>query len=146
MKEKFIPIRNGLIAAALLLGIYTMLVSFVSGFEFMLDQLSRFWYFITALASGFGIQVGLYSYLKNSIKQNASPRVIAVSGTTSTVAMISCCAHYLVNLLPILGTVGIITVISQYQVQLFWVGLAFNLAGIVYVGNRVYRFSKIYEK
>ncbi|KKR77071.1 MAG: hypothetical protein UU21_C0001G0125 [Candidatus Levybacteria bacterium GW2011_GWA2_40_8] len=146
MKEKFIPIRNGLIAAALLLGIYTMLVSFVSGFEFMLDQLSRFWYFITALASGFGIQVGLYSYLKNSIKQNASPRVIAVSGTTSTVAMISCCAHYLVNLLPILGTVGIITVISQYQVQLFWVGLAFNLAGIVYIGNRVYRFSKIYEK
>jgi len=139
MKEKFIPIRNGLIAAALLLGIYTMLVSFVSGFEFMLDQLSRFWYFITALASGFGIQVGLYSYLKNSIKQNASPRVIAVSGTTSTVAMISCCAHYLVNLLPILGTVGIITVISQYQVQLFWVGL-------VYIGNRVYRFSKIYEK
>ena len=146
MKEKFIPIRNGLIAAALLLGIYTMLVSFVSGFEFMLDQLSRFWYFITALASGFGIQVGLYSYLKNSIKQNASPRVIAVSGTTSTVAMISCCAHFLVNLLPILGTVGIITVISQYQVQLFWVGLAFNLAGIVYIGNRVYRFSKIYEK
>ena len=108
--------------------------------------IQKYWILILLLIGGFGIQVGLYSYLKNSIKQNASPRVIAVSGTTSTVAMISCCAHYLVNLLPILGTVGIITVISQYQVQLFWVGLAFNLAGIVYIGNRVYRFSKIYEK
>ncbi|MEK9178630.1 MAG: hypothetical protein AAB801_02505 [Patescibacteria group bacterium] len=142
MKEKFIPVRNGVFAAVLLLAVYVAIVSFVSGFEFMLGQLSKFWYFITLLASGFGIQVGLYSYLKNAVKQNASTGVLAVSGTTSTAAMISCCAHYLVNLLPILGAVGIITVISQYQVELFWVGLAFNFAGIVYMANKVYRFSK----
>ena len=135
-------IRNGFLATLALLVIYISIVSFVSGWDFAQSQFRQFWYFIITLAVGFGTQVSLYTYLKNAIKQNASPRVLAVSGTTSTAAMISCCAHYLVNLLPILGAVGVITVISQYQVQLFWVGLAFNFAGIVYMVNKVYRFSK----
>lgn len=138
----FKSIRNGSIAALILLGVYVIVVSFVSGWDFAQVQFSKFWYFILTLALGFGIQVGLYTYLKNAIKQNASSRVLAVSGATSTAAMISCCAHYLVNLLPILGAVGIITIISQYQVQLFWVGLVFNFAGIVYMANKVYKFSK----
>ena len=79
---KFVAIRNGIIAGAILLGIYVSLVSLISGWEFMLKQLSQFWYFILGLAIGFGTQAGLYSYLKNAIKQNASPKVLAVSGTT----------------------------------------------------------------
>ena len=74
--------------------------------------------------------------------KNTSKSVVAVSGTASTAAMLSCCAHYLVNILPILGAVGIITVISSYQVQLFWVGLIFNLLGISYLANRAYRFTR----
>lgn len=136
-------IRNGSTATLILLAVYVAIVSFVSGWDFMLDQFYQFWYFVIILAIGFGIQIGLYSYLKNAIHhQNTSGRVLAVSGTTSTAAMISCCAHYLVNLLPILGTVGVVTVISQYQVQLFWVGIAFNLVGILYMGSRVIKFSK----
>ncbi|MBP9815529.1 MAG: hypothetical protein KBC63_04365 [Candidatus Levybacteria bacterium] len=136
-------IRNGSTATLILLAVYVAIVSFVSGWDFMLDQFYQFWYFVITLAIGFGIQIGLYSYLKNAIHhQNTSGKVLAVSGTTSTAAMISCCAHYLVNLLPILGIVGVVTVISQYQVQLFWVGIAFNLVGILYMGSRVIKFSK----
>lgn len=136
-------IRNGSTATLILLAVYVAIVSFVSGWDFMLDQFYQFWYFVITLAIGFGIQIGLYSYLKNAIHhQNTSGRVLAISGTTSTAAMISCCAHYLVNLLPILGTVGVVTVISQYQVQLFWVGITFNLVGILYMGSRVIKFSK----
>lgn len=137
-----VSIRNGIIATVVLLIIYVAIVSLVSGWEFMLDQLSQFWYYILSLAGGFGIQIGLYSYLKNAIQHKTSGRVLAISGTTSTAAMISCCAHYLVNLLPILGTVGIITIISQYQVQLFWIGLIFNAAGIGYMLNRIRKFRK----
>lgn len=138
----FKSIRNAGIATLALLGVYIVIVSLVSGWDFMLDQFSQFWYFVLSLAIGFGIQVGLYSYLKNVIQHNISSRVLAVSGTTSTAAMISCCAHYLVNLLPILGTVGIITVISQYQVQFFWVGLVFNFAGILYMLNKVIKYTR----
>ncbi len=143
MKDNvFKSIRNGSIAALILLGVYVIVVSFVSGWDFAQDQFSKFWYYIVTLAIGFGIQVGLYSYLRNSIKGSVSRRVMVTSGATSTAAMISCCAHYLVNLLPILGAVGVITVISQYQIQLFWIGLAFNFAGIAYMANKVYKYTR----
>ena len=135
-------IWKGGLATGVLLVIYVTVVTLVSGWDFAMDQFGQYWYFTVSLAMGFGVQMGLYSYLKSSMKQNVSPVVAATTGTTSTAAMISCCAHYLVNLLPILGTVGVITIISQYQIQLFWVGLAFNFAGIVYMANKVYEFRK----
>src|SRR3989304_9660175 len=110
---------------------------------FAQSQFAKYWYFIVLLSFGFDIQVGLYTYLKNSIrKQNISAKVLAVSGSTSGAVMISCCSHYLVNILPILGISGFITFVTQYQVQFFWVGLALNLAGIAYMSNKVYLFSQ----
>lgn len=132
----------GTAGAATLLGVYLLVLSAVSGWEFTLSQFFEFWYFIVALAAGFGIQLGLYSYLRNAIvRRGASGRVLAVSGSTSTAAMISCCAHYLTNVLPVLGAAGIVTLVAQYQVQLFWVGLASNMAGILYMGNKVLKFA-----
>jgi Cu+-exporting ATPase len=109
----------------------------------MLDQFAQFWPFVIALAVGFGVQVGLYTFLRNAVHAaHGSGKVVAVSGTTSGAAMVSCCAHYLVNLLPALGATGLITLVGQYQVELFWFGLAANAAGIGYVGSRVIRFAK----
>ena len=56
--------------------------------------------------------------------------------------MISCCTHYLANLLPIVGAAGLVTLATQYQIELFWVGLAFNAAGIVYIGSKVAAAAK----
>ena len=133
---------KGFLAVFLLLIFYFSTVTLISGWGFSKDQFSKFWYFILILAFGFGIQVGLYSYLKSAIHQNVSAKILATSGATSTAAMISCCAHYLVNVLPILGATGIITFISQYQIQFFWMGLVFNFAGITYMAGKVHRFSK----
>jgi Cu+-exporting ATPase len=102
-----------------------------------------FWYFIVSLAAGFGIQIGLYTYLSSAVRRmGMSGKVVAVSGTTSTAAMISCCAHYLTNIQPVLGAAGLVALVAQYQVELFWFGLACNLAGITYMVNRVVRFSR----
>jgi Cu+-exporting ATPase len=68
--------------------------------------------------------------------------VIAASGTTSTAAMISCCAHYLTNVAPVLGATGLVAFAAQFQVELFWVGLAFNAAGIAYVGTMLWKATK----
>ena len=132
---------NGILATTILLTVYITVVSLVSGWIFAQEQFRQFWYFVVTLAIGFGVQVGLYSYLKSIVK-GVTPSVVATSGVTSTVAMVSCCAHYLVNIFPILGAVGIITVISQYQIQLFWVGLAFNFAGISYMANKVVKATR----
>lgn len=132
------PICWGSLASVLLLAVYFGAVSLISGWDFASEQFAEFWYFIVALALGFGIQVGLYSHLRQLVGgQAASGKVVAATGTTSTAAMVSCCAHYLVNILPIIGVTGFLGLIAQYQAQLFWLGLAFNLAGILYIAPKV---------
>ena len=133
---------KGFLGTSLLLIFYFSIVTLISGWDFAQGQFFKYWYFIVVLAFGFGVQIGLYAYLKEAIQgQNHLGKVVAVSGTTSAVAMISCCSHYLVNILPIIGITGLITIISQFQVQLFWVGLAFNLGGITFMANRIFRYS-----
>jgi len=135
----------GLAASSLLLAIYFSIVSLISGFEFAQDQFRQFWYFVVSLAAGFGIQIGLYIYLRRIIKHHNMTgigKTVAVTGATSTLAMISCCAHYLANIIPILGIAGFLTVVAQYQVQFFWAGLAFNLFGIIYVGRKIILFRQ----
>lgn len=137
------PIIFGLASALTLIGLYWILVDLISGQEFAVAQFSSYWYFFIGLALGFGIQIGLYVYLKKLISdEKASGRVVAVSGAASTAAMLACCAHYLANILPIIGVAGVISVIGQYQVELFWVGLAFNLSGIGYIINKIRKFSR----
>lgn len=134
----------GLMGTTALLAVYFSVVSLISGWPFALDQFSQFWYFIVSLAIGFGIQLGLYTYLKNAVHQkNASVEILAISGTTSTATMLSCCAHYLVNILPIIGATGIISLIGQYQTELFLVGLAFNIGGIAYISRKVIIFHRL---
>lgn len=133
----------GVLATAGLLGFYFLILSLVSDWAFTVDQFVTYWYYIISLAIGFGIQIGLFTYLRSSIQNHCSSgKVVAVSGTTSTVAMISCCAHYLVNILPIIGATGLITLVGQYQVELFWVGLASNAAGILYIASKMVQFSR----
>ncbi|PJC36826.1 hypothetical protein CO046_03700 [Candidatus Peregrinibacteria bacterium CG_4_9_14_0_2_um_filter_53_11] len=134
---------KGIIASLILLGAYFLILTLVSGWDFAVDQFLDYWYFVLSLAFGFGIQVGLFVYLKNAVhSKNLSKGVLAATGTTSTVAMISCCAHYLVNILPVLGVTGLVTFVAQYQMELFGLGLLSNLLGIAYILRRIYFFHK----
>lgn len=144
-KTKAKILFKALIAVISLLLFYFVIVSAISGWNFALSQFESYWYFFVSLALGFGIQIGLYSYLKQLIKNSnmvMSGKTVAVTGTTSTIAMISCCAHYLANIVPLLGIAGALSVIAQYQVNIFWIGLAFNIFGIVFIGNKIIKFRK----
>ena len=128
----------GLTASLVLLAIYIGLLTLLSGWPFALDEFRRYAPYILALAAGFGVQVGLYAYLRRLVSgPGAHGKAVAASGTVSATAMVSCCTHYLANLLPILGASGLVLFVSQYQVELFWVGLLFNAAGIAFMGTKV---------
>jgi Cu+-exporting ATPase len=147
MNQRKIVTRSavlGVLGAGGLLALYFLVLTAVSGGEFAISQFLEFRYFVVSLAIGFGIQIGLYGYLRITIDDSSAGKVIAVSGTTSTTAMISCCAHYLTNILPALGSVGAITLLAQYQTQLFWFGLASNAAGVFYMASRVVKFSRVH--
>ncbi len=144
MFEKLIikSILYGILASVILLGFYFAVLTLVSGWSFAQSQFAEFWYFIISLAVGFGIQIALYQYIKSLVHSGQGMgTVVGVSGTTSTAAMISCCSHYLVNLVPILGVTGLVTFVAQYQVGLFWVGIFSNIIGIIYMANRIIKFS-----
>ena len=137
-REWMRPALYGAVACTLLLSMYAVALILVSGGEFLRSQFAQFWYFVLALAAGFGVQVGLYVRLRQVTRHdNGSGKLVAVSGGTSTAAMISCCAHYAANVLPVLGATGLVALVAQYQTELFWVGLAFSLAGIVYVARKL---------
>jgi Cu+-exporting ATPase len=136
----------GALASALLLAVYFGALTLISGWSFAADEFSRFWFYVLPLAAGFGIQVALFVRLREIVHAaRASGTVLAASGTTSTAAMVSCCAHYLVNVAPVLGASGLVAFAAQFQVELFWVGLAFNAAGIAYVANRLVKASAAHE-
>ncbi len=144
MSEKIISksILYGILASGLLLGVYFVVLTLVSGWNFAQSQFATYWYFITSLVIGFGIQITLYQYIKGLVRSGQGlGKVVGVSGATSTAAMISCCAHYLVNLVPILGVTGLATFVAQYQVKLFWVGIVFNIFGIVYISRKIIKFK-----
>lgn len=131
----------GLAGTASLLVLYFTILSLISGWNFTQSQFIDNWYWILGLSSGFGIQIGLFNYLRALHRDQVSRKVVAVSGATSTVAMISCCAHYLVNILPIIGISGLVAIIGQYQTELFIIGLVSNLLGITYMINKLIKFK-----
>mgnify|MGYP001609829518 CR=1 FL=1 len=85
---------KGLLATSALLAVYVVVLTFVSGWGFAQSQFASFWYFIVLLALGFGIQISLYTYLRGIIQNGqGTEKMLGVTGTTSTVAMISCCTR-----------------------------------------------------
>lgn len=131
----------GILAATLLLSFYFLILNLISGWAFAKNQFDDNWYWIIGLSAGFGAQIFLFTYLRALHRRQVSVKAVAVSGTTSTVAMISCCAHYLVNILPVIGISGLVTIIGQYQTWLFAIGLISNLLGLAYLINKLFKFK-----
>lgn len=137
------PVGFGAAASAALLVVYFGALTLISGWRFTLDQFNEFWFYIVPLAAGFGVQVALYLRLRDVVMRTKDATgVVAASGTTSAAAMVSCCAHYLMNVAPVLGATGLVAFVAQFQVELFWVGLLFNLAGIAYVANKLVKATR----
>jgi Cu+-exporting ATPase len=137
------PLVAGVMALALLLAVFFSVLALLSGWELTVNQFAEFWPFILTLAAGFGLQIGLYVRLRMVARGgDGSGKVVATSGGTSAVAMMSCCTHYVANVLPLLGATGVVAIVAQYQIELFWLGLVFSAAGVVYVGWKLRQASR----
>lgn len=117
-------------AALLLLVVYGSLIALVQGVEHALDQTSRLWYWVVALAGGFGLQVGLFSFIRQSLQERRGTAAVAASGGVSAGSMAACCAHHLSDVLPLLGLSGLAAFLVNYQVFFILAGVLSNLVGI----------------
>lgn len=124
----------GLTASSVLLVLYFVILSLANSFSHAVEQFNQMWYWILVLVIGFGLQVGLYFYIKESFrsKQIASPTAaIVTSGGVSTGSMIACCLHHLVDVLPLMGLAAAATFLTQYQLWFIFLGILSNFVGII---------------
>ena len=125
----------GLLGAAGLLGFYLVIVWLGSkSWSHAVDLLLTDRYYVAAVAAGFGIQIGLYAYVRRLLRGDhglKSSTAVAAAGTgTSTTSMIACCLHHVADVLPVVGLSGAAVFLSNYKIPLIVVGLITNAIGI----------------
>lgn len=130
---KRMPLIIGFAGASALLLFYLIILSAINSPTHALSEFARLWYWILALVAGFGIQVGLYSFVRREIgKRDARTTAeVAAAGGVSTGSMIACCAHHVAtDLLPAVGiSASAAALFSEYQVPLIATGIASNAVG-----------------
>ena len=132
------PILYGGLAASGLLAFYLGTITLAQGWPHAIQQLADDRWFVAAIIAGFGIQIGLFAYLRGLHTQMSSGGVVASTGT-STTAMLACCAHHLVDILPLVGLSGAAIFLNAYKTPLLWLGIAMNVAGVLYMLRQVRR-------
>lgn len=122
----------GLLGSLALLGFYFLVMGLGSGsLDFAVSELVRLKYWVSALVLGFGVQVGLFSYLKTCGKMGSQEKgIMTGSSTTSALAMVACCAHHLTDVLPLIGLSLAATFLARYQEWFLAAGIISNLFGV----------------
>ena len=138
VKSTKIAFVKGFIKGSLGLFIFYFLLLFVvtRDFQHPVQQFINFQPWMSLLIIGFGIQFGLYSLMQNgiffSLEEKQDAKVASRTGTAvSGLSMVACCAHHLVDLLPILGISAAAVFLNEYQEELLILGVVTNSIGIL---------------
>lgn len=135
-RRYLLPVGAGLLGAFFLTGLYFGIVSWAESPEHALDFFWQDRWIVIPILLGFGVQVGLYTILKKRLfvpvtSVGPSGMLTGAGGTTSTVAMVACCAHHVADVLPILGLTAAAAFLAQYRTAFMLVGLGTTIAGIL---------------
>lgn len=115
---------------------FSLLYSVTRDINHPLSQFLLLQPWMSLLIVGFGIQMGLFWLMRAGFQVNLSQKKDAklAAGTSTAVsgmAMVACCAHHLVEVLPIIGLSAAALFLSEYQAQLLIFGVIANSLGIV---------------
>lgn len=131
----------GVSAGILLLLLYAGIITLAQGFTHALEQTAKLWYWIAALIVGFGVQVGLFSFIRQGLKERRASATasVATSGGVSAGSMVACCAHHLADILPALGLAGLSAFLVNYQFPFIILGVLSNIVGITIMLETIQR-------
>ncbi len=136
---------DAFLGATGLMAFYFLVLRLGGGsWDYAFTQFKNIWLWILVLDLGFGIQVGLASYLyrQSRILGSAGKITTANMGVSAT-SMVMCCAHHLADILPIIGISGALVILAEYQVWFIVIGIISNIFGIHYLVKQVTRLSAI---
>ena len=131
MKIKTKAVLYGVFAIIVVLIINALVLTLLNFPPMAMKVINQYWYLLILLIGGFGLQVGLFIYFHSLNAISCSTTV--ASGGISTISMILCCSHYLLNLLPFLGAIigmSALTALADYTVYFLLFGILSNIIGI----------------
>lgn len=129
---------TGAIATALLPALYLGLISLAQGPDHAVIQLRADFPFVVVVALGFGTQVGMFTEIRALRSRHRSSGIaLGASAGASSAAMLACCAHHLVDLLPIIGLSAATAFLNDERTPLMVLGVAMNGLGIVVIGRQL---------
>lgn len=134
---------SGFLGSLILFLVYFLITVVLSrDWRFPLYQFWLYKYWMSALTLGFGVQVGLFQYLRLKHLENMGTKATVGGGAgVSTISMVACCAHHLAEVVPILGLSALSLFLIKYQIQLFALGIFTNIIGIVVMIVRIRRIK-----
>ncbi len=134
MKSKHLI--RGISASLMLMIVYMLILTYLQSFAHAVQQFADFWYLMAPLVILFGAQVGLYSGIRDSIKNRGEATgCVAASGSVSAGSMVLCCLHHTADVLPLLGLSAAALFVSRYQTAFLILGISSSIAGIFFMLN-----------
>ncbi len=129
------PIGAGLLGAGFLVALYVGIVSIAESPRHAVDLFWEDRLIVVPIVVGFGVQMALYVILKKRlfvpvVYTGPSGTLAGASGTTSTIAMVACCAHHVTDVLPVLGLTAATAFLAEYRLAFMVIGLSMTLFGI----------------
>src|SRR3989344_1827218 len=125
MNLKIRIIKNVILAILIVIAINFLVLYSLNFPQMALFQIKRYIWLLIPLIIGFGFQIGLFTYLKH---KSAVCSITAVAGGgVSTISMILCCSHYLINILPFIS-LSFATFLTRYTFWILMFGIASNIA------------------
>lgn len=143
------PLVFGIATSIILLSIYFSILTFANSFEHFTQEFKRMWYLLIPLVTGFGIQVGLYTYTKGFVKIRnitGATTSIAATGTVSTTSMVACCIHHISDVIPIIGISAASLFFTKYQAFFMIVGILSNIIGVTWMLKIIKEHNLYYKK
>lgn len=129
----------GIAGAAALLLVYLGIITLAQGVDHALEQMAADAVFVGMIALGLGTQIALFVELRAVDRHHRTSAAVTVAGTgTSAAAMLACCAHHLVDLLPLVGLSAAAVFLNAYKTPLFLVGIGMNVIGMVVIARRLH--------
>ena len=144
VKRILIPIAAFVLGSTLIASFYLGILTWLQGWEYASGQLTRDRLYVVPIIVGFGVQAALYAILRFRLfvpatSTHHSGAMVGASGGTSATAMVACCIHHVTDVLPVLGLSAAATFLTRYQRPFMLLGLAMNVAGIIFMLIILYR-------
>jgi len=133
-----VAVLAALLSGSGLLAFYLALVSWAQGWGHAWALLGEDLWFVGPVTLGFGLQAGMFVYLKKlHAGSGAGAAIGGGSGGISGGAMLACCAHHVSDIAPFLGVSGAAIFLNQVKEPLAFVAIVSNVLGVIYIAMRI---------